>query len=138
MRESFHITKRGHKWTNVKALNSHLERLPEGAYEITIKSKTKRTGPQNNWLHSVLPEIVQGLRDAGYNEVKDKEDAKAVIKALFFKKKITNGTETIEVIEGTSEQSKMDFIEKADEIIRWAAEYLGINIAPPAAQLEIL
>ena len=77
------------------------------------------------------------LREAGYDDIKTNEDAKDLIKTLFFKKQITNGTETIEVIQGTSKTSKLDFTQKADEIIRWATEYLQIDIAPPEKQLEV-
>ncbi len=32
----------------------------------------------------------------------------------------------------------IDFTSKAEEIIKWANEYLGIDVAPPDKQLEIL
>ena len=110
--------------------------LPDGSYMLTIEKHNKRSGQQNRWLHGVLPDILQGLRDAGYDEVKTNEDAKAVVKALFFKKVYTNGIDEIEVIEGTSQQDKIDFSIKADDIIRWAATYLNIDVAPPNTQLQ--
>jgi hypothetical protein len=123
---------------NKNKLTSELMNLEAGTYSVKITSLKKRSHPQNRWLHAILPDIDRGLRGAGYSEVKNPEDAKAVIKQLFFKKKISNGVEEIEIIEGTSEQTKEQFALKADEIIRWAAEYLGIDIAPPEKQLEIL
>lgn len=134
----FIIEKEANKlWRNIKAYKQHLQDLPPGRYKIIVENEDKRTGSQNRWLHSILPEIMMALRDAGYSEVKTTEDAKDVIKALFFKKEVTNGTETIEVIQGTSKTSKIDFASKADEIIKWAQEYLNIDIAPPETQLSI-
>lgn len=124
-------------WRNIKAYKQHLNDLPPGRYKIIVENEDKRTNQQNKWIHSVLPEIMMALRDAGYSEVKTTEDAKDVIKALFFKKEVTNGSETIEVIQGTSKTSKLDFASKADEIIKWASDYLGIDIAPPETQLEV-
>lgn len=131
----FLVEKKDHKWRNTKKLNTFLEKAEPGRYMVKVIPYKHRSLPQNAWLHSVLPEIAQGLREAGYNEVKDEEDAKAVIKSLFFKKAITNGIDTVEVIEGTSAQSKINFAEKADDIIRWASEYLNLDIAPPDTQL---
>lgn len=124
-------------WRNIQAYKQYLNELPAGRYKVIIEQVDKRTLSQNSWFHAVLPEIVIGLRAAGFDEVKTPEDAKDVVKALFFKKEVTNGTETFEVIQGTSKTSKLDFSTKADEIIKWAAEYLQIQIAPPGDQTEL-
>lgn len=124
-------------WRNIKAYKQFLNDAPAGRYKVIIEQVDKRSLSQNSWIHAILPEIVIGLRQAGYSEVKTPEDAKDVIKALFFKKEVTNGSETIEVIQGTSKTSKLDFSSKAEEIIRWGVEYLGIDIAPPSEQTEI-
>lgn len=123
-------------WRNIKAYKQYLNDLPPGRYKVVVENEDKRTQQQNKWIHSVLPEIKMALNDAGYSEVKTNEDAKDVIKALFFKKEISNGVELIEIVQGTSKTSKLDFASKADEIIIWAKDYLGIDIAPPDKQLE--
>lgn len=123
-------------WRNLAAYKQHLKDLPAGRYKVKIENEDKRSNSQNAWFHVVLPEILIGLRDAGYEDIKTPEDAKDLVKALFFKKQVSNGPETIEVIQGTSKTSKLDFSSKAEEIIKWAAEYLGIEIAPPDKQLE--
>lgn len=112
-------------------------KLEDGNYKVTLEPTKKRTLLQNSWFHAVLPEIVQGLRDAGYNEIRNEDDAKEVVKSLFFKKKVTNGIEEIEVIEKTSKTEKFHFAEKADMIITWAKDYLGIDIAPPGKQIDV-
>ena len=124
------------QWNNTKVLWDYLRTLGNGKYKITISKADKRSLNQNSWFHSVLPLIKDGLRDAGFDEVRNEDDAKAVVKGLFFKKYVTNGVETIPIIEGTSEATKLDFASKADEIIKWAKDYLSIDVAPPGAQFE--
>lgn len=133
----FIVNKTDGVFRNVKKMEEYNKTLPDGKYLIKILPFRQRSLNQNAWFHAVLPDILQGLRDAGYSEVKNEEDAKDVVKGLFFKKKITNGIEEIEIIEHTSKQSKINFAEKADDIIRWAAEYLNLDIAPPETQLEM-
>lgn len=123
-------------WRNIAAYKQYLNDLPAGRYKIIVENEDKRSGQQNRWIHSILPDILLALRDAGYDDIKTTEDAKDLIKALFFKKTISNGTEEIELIQGTSKTSKLDFTIKADEIIKWASEYLGIDVAPPGEQME--
>lgn len=113
------------------------DQLQDGRYKVTITKSNKRTLPQNAWLHAVLPDILNALREAGYNELRNVDDAKLIIKSLFFKKKVSNGIDEIEVIEDTSKTSKEVFVERADQIINWAKEYLGIDIAPPLKKFEM-
>lgn len=123
--------------TNKPAVRKLFEALKEGRYKLTVEKSNKRSLNQNNWFHAVLPDILQGLRNVGFNEVRTTEDVKSILKEMFFKKPVTNGVETLFVTEGTSETSKEVFIERADQIITWAKEYLGIDVAPPFKQIEI-
>ncbi len=123
-------------WNNTSILWDYLKSLPEGKYKITVQKADKRTLPQNAWIHAVLPLIRDGLREQGYNEIRTLDDAKDFIKTMFFKKAVTNGIETVEIVQGTSETSKLDFASRAEDIIQWAHEYLGIDIAPPNHQFE--
>lgn len=125
-------------WRNIKAYKQHLNDLPPGRYKIIVENEDKRTLQQNKWIHQVLPEILMGLQGVGYNDIKTTEQAKDFIKSIFFKKTVTNGVDTVEIVQGTSKTSKLDFTSKAEDIIQWAAEYLCIDIAPPEKQLEIL
>jgi hypothetical protein len=92
---------------------------------------------QNQWFHAVLPSIRDALRNAGYNEIRTNEDAKDFVKSLFFSEEISNGIETMRIVRGTSETSKIDFASRAEDIIIWAQTYLGIDIAPPGKQFEV-
>lgn len=122
---------------NKTALRYAFDNLSDGRYKLTIVKSSKRSLQQNNWLHAVLPDILKGLREVGYNELRDVNDAKNFVKSLFFKKIITNGIEEHEMIEDTGKTSKEVFMERADRIITWGREYLNIDIAPPFKQIEI-
>lgn len=74
-----------------ESLEGYLEAIEDGRYKVIVEKANKRTLNQNSWFHAALPEIQRGLYDAGYNDVKTPEDAKDVVKSLFFKKPITNG-----------------------------------------------
>lgn len=82
--------------------------------------------------------VFDGLRNAGFDEVKDNEDAKTVIKALFLKKKITNGMETFEIVQDTHKLTTLEMADFIDEVIMWAAQYLSITIPAPNTQLSIV
>lgn len=123
-------------WQNVEKWGQHLASLPDGNYRVTIVAHNKRSLQQNSWFHAVLPDILQGLRDVGYNDIRTENDAKDFVKSMFFRKKVSNGTDEVEIIEGTSDQSKLNFAEKAEDIIVWAATYLNLDIAPPGEQLS--
>lgn len=122
---------------NKVTVRKFFDQLQDGRYKVTIAKSNKRSLQQNAWLHAVLPDILKGLRDAGYNELRTVDDAKLIIKSLFFKKKVSNGIDEIEVIEDTSKTSKEVFVERADHIINWAKDYLGIDIAPPLKKFEL-
>ena len=122
---------------NKAQLKRFFDEMPNGKNLLTQKKANKRTLPQNAWFHSVLPDIRDALREVGYNEVKTVDDAKKVVKGLFFKKIISNGIDEIEIIEGTSDTTKEDFVSRAEEIIIWGKEYLGIDIAPPNTQVTM-
>lgn len=130
----FILYKKDGEITNEKVLNKTLESLNDGKYLVTFKSIKKRTLPQNAYLHGcVIPYVFKGLRDAGYDDVRDNEDAKRIIKTLFLKRKITNNKtdEVIEVVKDTHELTTLEMMAFIDEVIKWAAEYLSIVIPPP-------
>lgn len=114
--------------------------LKDGTYTLTIeKWFSQRTSPQNRYFHGiVVPLVFDGLVQAGFNEVKDTEDAKIVLKGLFLKKKISNGIETFEMIQDTHKLTTEEMAEFIDEVIMWAAVYLSITIPAPNQQLTIV
>lgn len=125
--------------TNKSVIRKAFAGLKNGRYQITIESKNNRSIQQNRYYHGVVVPIVKdGLRDVGFSEIRTSEDAHEVLKYLFLKKRIVN-EETGEVIEklgSTAKLSTIEFNEYVDEIIRWSAEYLGIQIPLPNEQME--
>lgn len=138
MAKEFIIRKEGRFWYGRAGLDEYMRNVKDGEkIKVVVSKADKRTLQQNDWLHAVLPDITKALREvAGYNEIRTTEDAKDFLKTMFFKKEISNGVETVAIIQGTSETSKLDFASKAEDIIIWAQTYLGIDIAPPGKQFE--
>jgi len=127
--------------TNTKAVRKAFDELEDGHYLVRVEPKKTRSLNQNAYFHGVMvPLVLQGLRDAGFNEVKTPEDAKDIIKALFLKKVIKNEItgEEIPVIRHTSELTTVEFNAMMEECGQWASEYLGIFIPPPGQQTEII
>lgn len=122
---------------NPFAVTKQIADLPDGRYLLKIEPKNKRSLNQNAWLHAILPDMVKPLQDLGWYEIRTAGDVKKFIKSLFFRKTMTNGTQTQEIIEDTSDTSKEDFTERAEAIIVWASDYLGIDIAPPGKQTTL-
>lgn len=130
----------GNKITNKKAIAKAFNELKDGRYLITIEGHKNRSTQQNKYYHGcVLPLVKDGLRDIGYAEIKENEDAHEVLKYLFLKRSIPNeGTgEAIELLGSTTNLSTVEFNLFIDQIIQWAAEYLGIQIPLPNEPLTI-
>jgi hypothetical protein len=140
MKNSVFIHISNNQITNKKLIRQAFEILKDGRYQVTIESKNNRSNDQNAYLHGVvIPLVFEGLRDAGFDDVRDKEDAKLVIKTIFLTRKIhspENG-DTIPIIRKTSELTTIEMMQFIDDVIKWAAEYLNVQIPLPNEQIEI-
>lgn len=126
------------KITNSPALKKTFDELPDGKYSLEVKIINRRSLNQNDYFHSIMLEyILAGLRDAGFTEVKTKDDAKTVVKSLFLSSERTIGEVTIKSIKKTSALSKAEFSEFIDNIMIWSSDYLGINIPEAESQSKI-
>jgi len=114
--------------------------LQDGRYLMELKKSNKRSLNQNAFYHGVVvPLVKDGLRDAGYNDVRTNEDAHEVIKYLFLKKKLANGTGGfIELLGSTATLSTVEFMDLISSIQQWALEYMNIDIPSPNEQLQLL
>jgi hypothetical protein len=120
--------------TNKKVVADAFNQLEDGRYRVVINSFKKRSLPQNAYYHGcVVPLVKDGLRDAGYNEVKTCEDAHEILKHLFLKRKLSNENNGDEIVipGSTAKLTTIEFNTFIDEVIQWAAEYLGITIPLP-------
>lgn len=116
------------------------DQLKDGRYSLEILGENKRSPGQNGYLHGVMfPMVMEGLRDIGYNDIKTPEDAKQVVKTLFLKVKVVNpyNGDVIEKIKDTRDLTTWETARLVDEVIQWAAEYLGIRIPPPNTQMKL-
>lgn len=111
-----------------------------GRYLVTSKSIRRRSNNQNAYLHGVvIPLVFQGLRDIGFDEVRDHEDAKMIIKDLFLRRTIRNEKTNTEitVIRHTSELTTVDMMEFIAEVQKWAATYLNLYIPDPGQEMPM-
>lgn len=125
---------------NKKVVKNAFANLKDGAHMVKITNKNKRSNNQNAYYHGVvLPIILQGLKEVGYNEVKTVNDAHEVLKYLFLKKQIPNVNtgEVITTLGSTARLTTIEFMEFIEQIQQWAAEYLNVQILAPNEQLQI-
>lgn len=125
---------------NQPVIDNVMKHLPkDGVFSLKIESRQKKTLQQLAYWHAILlPYVQKGLYDAGFDEVKTTKHAQAVLEALFFRKEITNGSETIMVNERLSGQTKEELSTKIDAVKKWASEYLSIYIPSPGEQTNLL
>lgn len=139
MKDHFFIHISDGQIINKSVIRKAFAGLKNGRHQVTIESKNNRSIQQNRYYHGVVVPIVKdGLRDAGFGEVKSSADAHEILKYLFLKKRIVNEEtgEVIELLGTTTILTTIEFNEFVDEIIRWASEYLGIQIPLPNEQME--
>lgn len=128
------------KITNPQVFRKNLEGLKDGRYSVKIERKNKRSTNQNAYIHGVLfPEVMNGLREAGFDEVKTPEDAKVVCKSLFLKRNLVNKEtgEVIEFIKDTHELTTVEMGEFIEDVIRWGSEYLNYQIPYPNEKITL-
>lgn len=126
--------------TNKTKVRSVFTDLRDGKYLVKISSMKKRSLLQNAYYHAVVvPMVKDGLREAGYNEVRTNEDAHEVLKHLFLKKKIKSEKteEEITIAGSTTKLTTTDFNKFLEEVWQWASEYLGITIPEPNQQMTM-
>lgn len=134
MAKEFLIYKKDGVIANQAQVEWTLNSLEDGRYRVAISAYKKRSLPQNKYYWAaMLPMVVEGLRHIGYSEVKTVDDAHEVVKVLFLKRKIYNENtgEEIEVPGSTAKLTTTEFNLLIDQVIQWAAEYLGLQIPLP-------
>lgn len=111
-----------------------------GKYLIEAAKFNKRSNPQNSYYWLMLTMYVQpALYEAGWDNIKTKDDAHEFVAEMFLTVKMTNEKtgESKPRVRSTTELTKEEFNIYLEEIWRWAAEYLGITIPSPNEQLDM-
>lgn len=120
---------------NPAELRKFFAGLKDGQHVITATYQSgRRSSDQNAYFHGVIcPMVREGLINVGWEGINDDEDAKDFLKEIFLLRKTENpktGEERMKVLR-TSELTKLEFSEFIEQIIKWGAEYLGIQIPYP-------
>lgn len=120
--------------------NEEIKTLDESkVYQIVIKEKKKtRSNGQNRYYRGVvLPLVLRGLRNAGF-DVYTKDDAHDIIKVKFLKTSIENDSgESIPTFKSTKDMTTSEFKEFIDNLQYWASEYLNEYIPSPNESQDI-
>jgi hypothetical protein len=120
--------------SNTTAVRKFFNELKDGKYLLTAKSIKKRSLPQNAYYHScIVPMMKEGLRNAGWDDIKSAHDAHEWIKEEFLKIPMVNKlTGELKNIPGsTAKLTTKEFTELIDAVIKFAAEFLFIQIPYP-------
>lgn len=126
--------------SNLKKAREVFGGLRDGKYLVKIQPIKRRTLSQNAYYWKVVvPMVKDGLRAAGYFEIKSNEDAHEVLKHLFLKKKTIyeTGGKPIKVPGSTAGLPTKAFNEYLEHITQWAVEYLNIQIPQPNEEIAI-
>jgi hypothetical protein len=134
----FFITMRYGQVINRNCLKDQIQSLPDGRFIFKIEDKSVRTSNQNRYMHLMFSMIKDGFRDIGYNEVRTTEDAKYIMKDMFLKYFIDNGTGgKIAMVKRTRDLTKEEMAVFIEECIQFAAENLNVVIPAPNTQAEM-
>lgn len=109
--------------------------LPDGTYGVELtRLRNPRTSMQNRYLWAVVyPHVLQGLRDAGWDDFTGTDEVHEYMKARFGATKAVNRT-TGETVEFPSSTAKMDTGQMSayiDKVRDFAQEYLNTYIPEP-------
>lgn len=111
-----------------------------GSYKLTLHKAKRRTLPQNNYYWATLVQAAfDELRNAGYDEIMELDDAHEVLKTLFLTRQIPN-KETGECMPKTGSTRKLstkEFGQYMERIAQWLAETFGRVVPAPGAQSAI-
>jgi hypothetical protein len=124
--------------SNALSIRKAFEDLKEGAYELRIIRRNKRSIPQNRFYWGVCVRLVHdGLKDLGHDI--SLEETHDFLKAKFNYTEIVNeATGEVERIpRSTTEMNKSDFAVYVEKIQQFAAEFLNVQIPNPGEQLAI-
>lgn len=125
---------------NKSAVRRLFDQLQDGRYLLNVENKNKRTLPMNAYLHGVLiPEFRKALNSVGYDEVKNDDQAKQIMKSMFLTDSIVNKEtgETITYVKDTRDLTTLEMSSLFDDVIRFCAENMSYPIPYPNEQLQI-
>lgn len=136
----FVFYKENGKITNPMVVKKAFDQLADGAYVCRFHTRKQRSLPQDKYYWSIcLDMVLEALNDAGYDEVKTKDDAHVVVKSLFLKRNVVNHStgQVIEIIGSTKDLTTVQFNDFIEKIAKWLAEFFGVTLPLPNQQAKI-
>lgn len=125
------------KINNPAKLNEFIRTAKSGRYFAKFQHISRRTLPQNAYLHGVLiPEFTNALRSVGYRVPEGYE--KEIFKETFLKVNLeseVNG-QMISYTKHTADLTKEEMSDLIDEVIQFCAENMNYSIPYPNEQLS--
>jgi len=122
------------KIINKSSFDILIATLSDGRHKMEIDDFTERSNKQNKYYWKVIvPAIREGLRHIGWDEIKSNDDAHEFIKDQFLKRTLVNVEtgERKEIPGSTGNLSPKEFNEFFESVIKWSAEFLGLQIPFP-------
>lgn len=120
---------------DLRTMYAFMRGAKDGVYSVTVKRQHKqRSNPQNAWLWgSVYPMLLEGLLDAGWDDITSVEDVHAFFKSMFSMHKVVNYStgEIVEIPTSTAIMDTVTFNAYVEQIRRYAREYLNMEIPDP-------
>lgn len=120
---------------NKKHMRDAFFGLKDGQYMVTIKWWKRRSLGQNAYYHAVVCGLIlEGLKDAGYDDIESTEEVHEVLKRRFLKKAVYHrdtGEVLEEITKSTTKLTTVEFEEYLEKCRRFASEYLGMYIPLP-------
>lgn len=129
---------RAGKIINPKGFKTLIESLKDGKYKCEISPVNQRTLPQNSYLHGILiPEFRKALVSVGYDEVKNDDQSKQIMKSMFLTIETPNKEtgEMIKYVRRTRDLTKEELNILIEEVIKFCAENMNYLIPFPSEQL---
>jgi hypothetical protein len=129
-----HIIRREAFWLSFKVKFKDGEQLKI----IIEKLYSKRSNPQNNYYWGVVnPVLLFEVNEQG-NEMTRDSLHEELLKKFAPKREIKNKSgEFIEIPMRTHEMNKSQMGDFTSDVMRWGAEFWGVNIPEPGEQTEI-
>lgn len=127
------------KFYNKRGFEQDMKMFAGKSVKVEISKWTKtRSTKQNAYYHScVIPFVLDGLVDAGYERYKlNSEVVHELLKSKFLKHDIANEEtgETIEIVRSTADLSTSEFMDYIADIQNFSLEFLNVTIPDPNEQ----
>lgn len=121
-----------------RVMRKYFGELKDGSYKITIKQGKRRSNRANRYYWGVVINLVlEGLKDAGFDTIRNADDAHEVCKSLFLKETEEHKGIKIEKVRSSRKLTSKEFEEYITHITIWAFDYLNVIIPAPGEQKDL-